>query len=99
MSVRVYENAFSSESGRCFRIIYEESTTRPTHCPGSVVTRGWWQDGIGRWWAVDACPEHSSELSDRRPGPGARFGVAGASSAAPTARKRSGGTSSQLSAA
>lgn len=56
-------------------MVYEQVTTRPTHCPGEVITRGWWKDRQGRWWAVDACQEHASELSDRRPGPGARFGI------------------------
>ena len=71
----VYGNAFSAQSVRCFRMIYEEVTTRPTHCPGEVQTRGWWRDNGDRWWTVDACREHAGELSDRRPGPGDRLGV------------------------
>ena len=43
-------------------------------CPGEVVTRGWWLDTGGYWWAVDACTEHASHLSPARPGPAAKFG-------------------------
>lgn len=71
---QIYGNAFHVDAGRCFRFVYEESTSRPTFCLGPVVTRGWWQDGAGYWWAVDACAEHASHLSQARPRPGARFG-------------------------
>ena len=72
MTMNLYANAFSSEAGRCFRFVYEPSTSRPMHCPGAVVRRGWWQDNGGYWWAVDACSEHASHLSPARPRPGAR---------------------------
>jgi hypothetical protein len=65
--VRLYGNAFSPGGGSCFRLVYEESTTRPVHCPGTVITRGWWQDGRGAWWLVDACREHADELIPTQP--------------------------------
>jgi hypothetical protein len=71
--MNLYANAFHVNPGQCFRFVYEETTSRPTDCPGKVVTRGWWQDNAGYWWAVDACAEHASHLSPARPGPGARF--------------------------
>ena len=50
--MKLYANAFHVDAGRCFRFVYEPSTSRPMACPGPVVTRGWWNDGAGYWWAV-----------------------------------------------
>lgn len=72
--MELYGNAFHTDPGECFRWVYKPGTGHPMHCPGEVVTRGWWQDGGGYWWAVDACAEHASHLSPARPRPGARFG-------------------------
>jgi hypothetical protein len=72
--VRLFANAFSGDRGRCFRWVYEASTTRPMRCGGEVVTNGWWQDRMGRWWAVDACREHADSLSPTGLPSGARLG-------------------------
>ena len=72
----MYGNSFSSDLGRCFRWIYELETTRPMRCPGSVQTRGWWQDGANRFWLVDACTKHADVLRPQRPA-GAKPGLPG----------------------
>lgn len=71
----LFGNAFSTDSGRCFRWVYEPGTTRPMRCQGEVVTRGWWQDRGGVWWVVEACAEHADHIRGVRPGPGARLGT------------------------
>jgi hypothetical protein len=87
LAVRLYAGAFSADGGRCFRLVYEEATTRPMHCPGEVVTRGWFRDRRGVWWVVDACAEHADSLSGARPGPGSRIGRPGP---LPTTGRRGG---------
>lgn len=89
--MRVYGNAFAVEAGRCFRLVYEEDTSRPMHCPGTVMTRGWWRDGSGRWWVVDSCEAHAGDLSRGRPGPGSVIGHAGASDRGRLGRGRRSG--------
>ena len=71
--MRLYGNAFSSDPGQCFRWVYEPSTSRPMRCPDQVVTRGWWRDTGGYWWALDPCPERASRLSRTRPRLGCKF--------------------------
>lgn len=73
-AVILYGNAFSPDSGRCFRWVYWEGTTQPMHCPGEIVTRGWWQDRGGVWWVVDACLDHAGQVGIGRPVPGSRIG-------------------------
>jgi hypothetical protein len=58
---------FSGDRGRCFRWVRRESTGQPTRCSAPVSTRGWWLDGVGRWWLVDACAEHAGPLVPSRP--------------------------------
>jgi hypothetical protein len=65
-SVTLYANAFSADRGRCFRWVRDD-IGRPTRCPTKVSTRGWWQDGSGRWWLVDSCEEHADPLTPSRP--------------------------------
>ncbi len=62
----VYANAFGTDTGRCFRYVYEADTTRPTRCPSRPARRGWWRDNSGRWWQVDACADHESPLRSAR---------------------------------
>jgi hypothetical protein len=45
---------------------------KPDYCPEPTVTSGWRQDYQGRWYVVDACARHASQLVSRpgvRPGP------------------------------
>jgi hypothetical protein len=72
-SMILYANAFSADLGRCFRLVCRASTWQPMRCPGEVSTRGWWQDGTGMWWVVDACREHAGPLRKTRPA-GTRVG-------------------------
>ena len=74
--MNLHGNAFHTDAGECFRWVYKPGIGHPMKCPGAVVTRGWWQDSAGYWWAVNACAEHASHVSPARPRPGAKFGHA-----------------------
>jgi len=69
-----YAGAWSAEHGRCHRFVYGSEDGHPTHCPDPTVTSGWRRDGQGRWYVVDACSHHRSQLVSR-PRPGAGSGV------------------------
>ncbi|MGC8628367.1 MAG: hypothetical protein ACP5VR_12620 [Acidimicrobiales bacterium] len=56
-----YAGAWSAEHGRCHRIVYSESG-QPGNCPGTPVVTGWRYDANGRWYEVEACARHASEL-------------------------------------
>jgi len=56
--------AWATERGRCHRFVYDPDG-KPGNCPEPTVTSGWRRDGPGRWYAVDACAEHSSQLMSR----------------------------------
>lgn len=60
-----YAGAWTAERGRCHRFVYTEDDGRPANCPEPIVTSGWRRDGQGRWYAVDACAGHSSQLVSR----------------------------------
>ena len=65
-SMNDYAGAWSSERGRCFRFVYtSDEHGRPTNCPGRPVKVGWTQDHRVRWYVVDACEEHASQLQGR----------------------------------
>jgi hypothetical protein len=67
-----YAGAWSAERGRCHRFVYGTEDGHPEHCPRPPVSSGWRRDGTGRWFAVDACAEHSSlllRLPERSAGP------------------------------
>jgi hypothetical protein len=67
--VEDYAEAWSAERGRCHRLVYD-SDGKPDNCPEPPVAVGWRRDGRGRWFAVDACAGHASELV-KRPRPSA----------------------------
>lgn len=56
-----YARAWSSERGRCHRFVYDEHG-KPDNCPEPNATSGWCRDGQGRWYVVDACARHASQL-------------------------------------
>jgi len=60
-----YGGAWTAERGGCHRFVYTEDDGRPANCPEPSVTSGWRRDGQGRWYAVDACAGHSSQLVSR----------------------------------
>jgi hypothetical protein len=60
-----YAGAWADERGRCHRFVYGSEDGHPTHCPEPTVTSGWRRDGQGRWYVVDACARHSSQLIAR----------------------------------
>jgi len=62
-----YAGAWSAERGRCHRFVYD-SNGKPERCPEPAVAVGWRQDGRGRWFAVDACERHRSQLLSRTSG-------------------------------
>jgi hypothetical protein len=62
--VQDYAGAWSAERDRCHRLVYA-SDGKPTNCPEPTVTSGWRQDYRGRWYAVDACAGHASQLVSR----------------------------------
>ena len=64
--VQDYAGAWTAERGPCHRFVYTEDDGRPTNCPKPPVRSGWRRDGQGRWYVVDACAEHASQLLDRR---------------------------------
>jgi hypothetical protein len=67
-----YAGAFHVERGTCFRFVYtSDHDGRPMKCPQPIIAVGWTRDGDGRWYAVDACEQHASQL-ERRPRPGKR---------------------------
>jgi hypothetical protein len=55
--VKDYAGAWTTERGRCHRLVYTEADGRPANCPGPPVRSGWRQDGEGRWFVVDACDQ------------------------------------------
>ena len=55
----------AQRDGRCFRFI-TDADGKPDNCPQALVARGWLQIGP-KWWQVDACYEHATQL--RKPGP------------------------------
>ncbi len=54
-----YAGAVSTERGRCFRFIYDEHG-KPENCPQPLTATGWIK--VDRWYEVDACAEHSTQL-------------------------------------
>jgi len=60
-----YAGAFRPVRGRCFRLVYDEHG-KPTGCPQPVIASGYYL-ADGRWYQVDACGQHSTQL--RRQGP------------------------------
>ncbi len=61
-----YAGAWSSERSS-FRFVYtSDDDGRAMRCPGEPVAVGWTRDGRGRWYAVDACEQHASQLLSRR---------------------------------
>ena len=52
---------------RCHRLVYDPDY-KPTEYPEPVVTSGSRRDGQRRWYLVDACQGHSSELLSRPTG-------------------------------
>jgi hypothetical protein len=62
--VEDYAGAWHAERGRCHRFVYDEHG-KPTSCPDPPVAVGWRQDYRGRWFAVDACEQHRSQLEKR----------------------------------
>jgi hypothetical protein len=68
--VEDYAGAWSAERGRCHRFVYDPEG-KPDYCPEPIVTAGWRRDYRGRWYVVDACAGHASQLVSRpRPGAG-----------------------------
>ena len=63
--VQDYAGARSAERGRCHRFVYLEGDDRPTNYPKPPLMSGWRRDGQGRWYVVDGCERHRSELSGR----------------------------------
>jgi hypothetical protein len=58
-----YAEAFCLLSERCFRLIQAENGTgHAQHCPYLTVWRGRFQDGAGKWHAVEACDGHRADL-------------------------------------
>jgi hypothetical protein len=67
-----YAGAWSTERGRCHRFVCGPDG-KPENCPEPTVASGWLRDGRGRWYVVDACAGHASQLVKRpRPGAGSR---------------------------
>jgi hypothetical protein len=64
-AVEDYAGAWTSERGRCHRLVYGEGDGHPANCPAPPVKSGWRQSYGGSWHAVDACVRHSPELEDR----------------------------------
>jgi hypothetical protein len=70
--MRDYAGAWSAERGHCHRFVYNDEDGHPTECPEPPMRSGWRRGGQGRWYAVDACERHCSQLVSRpRPGPSA----------------------------
>jgi hypothetical protein len=61
--VQDYAQAWTAERGRCHRFVYEEPDGRPTNCPEPPAMTGWRTDGQRRWYVVDSCERHASQLS------------------------------------
>ncbi len=59
-----YAGACSTERGRCFRFVYDDQG-KPANRPEPPIATGWTQ--LGRWYQVDACHEHATQL--RKAGP------------------------------
>ena len=57
--------AWTTERGHCHQFVYVEDDGRPANCPEPTVTSGWRRDGQGRWYVVDACAQHRSQLQTR----------------------------------
>jgi len=72
VAVQDYATAWTAEGGRCHRLIYGSEDGHPEHVPEPTVTSGWRRDGQGRWYAVDSCAGHSSQLVSRPRPPSAR---------------------------
>jgi hypothetical protein len=66
-TVNDYAGAWTAERGRCHRFIYREDDGRPADCPGPPVMGGWRRDGQGRWYLIEACDQHASQLLARPP--------------------------------
>jgi len=60
-----YAGAVSTQRGRCFRFITDPDG-KPDNCPEPPIATGWTQIG-SKWWQVDACHEHATQLM--KPGP------------------------------
>ena len=61
-----YAEAFCLLSERCFRLIQENGTGHARHCPYETEWRGRFQDGAGRWHAVEACNGHRADLDSAK---------------------------------
>jgi hypothetical protein len=57
-----YAEAFYVEPGKCFRLRHN-GVGRAAHCQEPLVACGHFIDATGKQWRVDACEEHSEELS------------------------------------
>ena len=60
-----YAGACSSQrDDRCFRLVYDEHG-KPERCTQPLTVTGWVK--IDRWYEVDACGEHVTEVTKARP--------------------------------
>ena len=53
-----YANAFTIETGRCFRMVQLPGAGHPMHCPEPATTHGPWRSGADQLNRVDACDGH-----------------------------------------
>jgi hypothetical protein len=56
-----HAGACSTKRRRCFRFVYDGQGKR-AHCPEPIAAVGWTK--LDRWYEVDACEEHASQLRD-----------------------------------
>lgn len=62
--------AFSLVSQRCFRFIQaEDGTGHAQHCPYLTKWQGRFQDGAGKWHAIEACDGYQADLTSVQLGP------------------------------
>jgi len=59
-----YAGAWTAERGGCHCFVYD-SQGKPDSCPEPIVTSGWRVGGRLRWYVVDACAGHASQLVKR----------------------------------
>ena|SRR5271167_2217619 len=58
-----YCQAFSLQSGRCFRLIQaEDGTGHAQHCAYLAEWRGRFKDAAGKWHTLEACDGHRTDL-------------------------------------
>lgn len=63
MTLTHYAEAFTSERGRCFRLVEDDGRRgQPTHCENPVVWRGTFKANDGKSYGVDSCDGHAHDL-------------------------------------